>query len=244
MCAADRRQQIQEIRSRLHNKLPCRVVSTSLIEAGVDVDFPAAYREQCGLDSLLQTAGRCNREGKRSAAESIVYRFRLEDVPAPVMLAKNISALTFAARHSPDLASPQAIEAYFSELYQIRGERALDKKGILPALQSGISGCMLPFAQVAEAFHLIETPTRTVYLPVGDGAALCARLQRGECSRALLRKLGIYSIACYTAQFDALDAAGALELLPDGSAILTDLSKYNAKTGLALNVETGYGLFV
>lgn len=244
LCAADRRQQIQEIRSRLHNKLPCRVVSTSLIEAGVDVDFPAAYREQCGLDSLLQTAGRCNREGKRSAAESIVYRFRLEDVPAPVMLAKNISALTFAARHSPDLASPQAIEAYFSELYQIRGERALDKKGILPALQSGISGCMLPFAQVAEAFHLIETPTRTVYLPVGDGAALCARLQRGECSRALLRKLGIYSIACYTAQFDALDAAGALELLPDGSAILTDLSKYNAKTGLALNVETGYGLFV
>lgn len=244
LCAADRRQQIQEIRSRLHNKLPCRVVSTSLIEAGVDVDFPAAYREQCGLDSLLQTAGRCNREGKRSAAESIVYRFRLEDVPAPVMLEKNISALTFAARHSPDLASPQAIEAYFSELYQIRGERALDKKGILPALQSGISGCMLPFAQVAEAFHLIETPTRTVYLPVGDGAALCARLQRGECSRALLRKLGIYSIACYTAQFDALDAAGALELLPDGSAILTDLSKYNAKTGLALNVETGYGLFV
>ena len=129
-------------------------------------------------------------------------------------------------------------------MYQIRGERALDKKGILPALQSGISGCMLPFAQVAEAFHLIETPPRTVYLPVGDGAALCARLQRGECSRALLRKLGIYSIACYTAQFDALDAAGALELLPDGSAILTDLSKYNAKTGLALNVETGYGLFV
>ena len=61
---------------------------------------------------------------------------------------------------------------------------------------------------------------------------------------ALLRKLGSYSIACYTAQFDALDAAGALELLPDGSAILTDLSKYNAKTGLALNVETGFGLFV
>ena len=126
----------------------------------------------------------------------------------------------------------------------ICGERALDKKGILSALQSGISGCLLPFAQVAEAFHLIETPTRTVYLPVGDGAALCARLQRGECSRTLLRRIGIYSIACYTAQFDALDAACALELLPDGSAILTDLSKYDAKTGLALNIETGYGLFI
>lgn len=244
LCAADRRRQIREIRARLRDGLPCHVVSTSLIEAGVDVDFPAAYREQCGLDSLLQAAGRCNREGKRCAAESIVYRFCLEDAPAPAMLAKNISALAFAARRAPDLASPQAIEAYFSELYRICGERALDKKGILSALQSGISGCLLPFAQVAEAFHLIETPTRTVYLPVGDGAALCARLQRGECSRTLLRRIGIYSIACYTAQFDALDAACALELLPDGSAILTDLSKYDAKTGLALNIETGYGLFI
>lgn len=244
LCAADRRQQIREIRSRLRNGLPCRVVSTSLIEAGVDVDFPVAYREQCGLDSLLQTAGRCNREGKRGAAESIVYRFCLEDAPAPAMLAKNISALALAARRSPDLASPQAIEAYFTELYRIRGDHALDKKGILPALQSGVSGCLLPFAQIAEAFHLIETPTRTVYLPIGDGAALCARLQHGECSRTLLRQLGIYSIACYTAQFDALDAAGALELLPDGSAILTDLSKYDARTGLALNIETGCGLFI
>lgn len=244
LCAADRRRQIREIQARLRDGLPCRVVSTSLIEAGVDVDFPAAYREQCGLDSLLQAAGRCNREGKRCAAESIVYRFCLEDAPAPAMLAKNISALAFAARRAPDLASPQAIEVYFSELYRICGERALDKKGILSALQSGISGCLLPFAQVAEAFHLIETPTRTVYLPVGDGAALCARLQRGECSRTLLRRLGIYSIACYTAQFDALDAACALELLPDGSAILTDLSKYDVKTGLALNIETGYGLFI
>ena len=244
LCAADRRRQIREIRARLNDGLPCRVVSTSLIEAGVDVDFPAAYREQCGLDSLLQTAGRCNREGKRSAAESIVYRFCLEDKPAPAMLAKNISALTFAARRNPDLASPQAIEAYFSELYRIRGERALDKKGILSALQSGISGCLLPFAQVAEVFHLIETPTKTVYLPIGDGAPLCAHLQRGECSRALLRQLGIYSVACYAPQFDALDTAGALELLPDGSAILTDLSKYDAKTGLTLNIETGCGLFI
>ena len=219
-------------------------MSTSLIEAGVDVDFPAAYREQCGLDSLLQTAGRCNREGHRPAADSIVCRFCLESEPAPAMLEKNISALAFAARRTADLASPQAIEAYFSELYRIRGDRALDKKNILPALQSGISGCLLPFAQVAAAFRLIEAPTRTVYLPIGDGADLCARLQRGECSRALLRQLGVYSVACYRAQFDALDAAGALELLPDGAAILTDLSQYDAKTGLAQNVETGQGLFI
>lgn len=83
LCAADRRRQLDDIRQRLKEGLPCRVVSTSLIEAGVDVDFPVAYREQCGLDSLLQTAGRCNREGRRGAEESIVYRFRLDECSTP-----------------------------------------------------------------------------------------------------------------------------------------------------------------
>ena len=66
LCPAHRKARIKEIRERLKIGLPCRVVSTSLIEAGVDVDFPRVYREEAGLDSVLQAAGRCNREGKRS----------------------------------------------------------------------------------------------------------------------------------------------------------------------------------
>ena len=65
-----------------------------------------------------------------------------------------------------------------------------------------------------------------------------------EVSRTLLRKLGQFSVACYEPQFRALDDAGALALLPDGSAILMDLSKYDEKTGLAMNVETGVGIFI
>lgn len=244
LCARDRRAQLAEIRQRLRDGQPCRVVSTSLIEAGVDVDFPAAYREDCGLDSLLQTAGRCNREGKRKKEESFVFRFELEDGKPPVLLSKQISALRFAARRTEDLASPEAVRAYFSELFQLKGEDVLDKKGILPALRNGIEGCALPFAQVAERFHLIETPTRTVYLPLGDGAALCEQLRRGQVSRSLLRRLGEYSVDCYLPQFRALDDAGALELLPDGSAILTDLSQYDEKTGLLKNVETGAGFIL
>ena len=98
LCAADRKRQIDEIRARLDAGMPCRVVSTSLIEAGVDVDFPVAYREQCGLDSLLQTAGRCNREGRNEPADSLVYRFRLDGQAAPQMLAQNVSAMNYAAR--------------------------------------------------------------------------------------------------------------------------------------------------
>ena len=119
LCAADRKRQLDEIRARLKNGLPCRVVSTSLIEAGVDVDFPAAYREQCGLDSLLQTAGRCNREGKSAAEDSPVYRFRLEGQSAPQMISQNISAMDYAARKHSDLSSPEAISACFNELFNL-----------------------------------------------------------------------------------------------------------------------------
>ena len=128
LCSHDRCVQLAEIRGRLSAGKPCRVVSTSLIEAGVDVDFPIAYREDCGLDSLLQTAGRCNREGNRSAAESFVFRFSIQNGKRSVFSAKQISALHFAARKNPDLASPDAIRDYFSELFQLKGEDSLDKK--------------------------------------------------------------------------------------------------------------------
>ena len=243
LCAADRRRQLAEIRQRLRESLPCRVVSTSLIEAGVDVDFPAAYREQCGLDSLLQTAGRCNREGHRSAEESLVYRFKLEGCGVPQMLRQNVHAMQYAAGCAAALDSPEAVRAYFKELYFARGEAALDTSSILDALRKGISGCIFPFAQVAEQFHLIEAPTRTVYLPVDEGAALCEQLRSGTVSRTLYRKLGAYSVACYAQQFQALESAGALEPLPNGSAILTDSTLYDPKTGLCMDVETGKGLF-
>lgn len=243
LCAADRRRQLDDIRQRLKEGLPCRVVSTSLIEAGVDVDFPVAYREQCGLDSLLQTAGRCNREGRRGAEESIVYRFRLDECSTPQMLRQNVSALDYTARHQDTLDTPRAIQLYFNELSDLRGPDAVDKHGILGAFLRGIRGCQFPFAQVAEEFRLIENAARMVYLPVGEGAALCEQLRSGHVTRTLLRKLGVYSVSCYKDQFDKLDAAGALELRPDGSAILTDTSCYSEKTGLAMDVETGIGLY-
>lgn len=91
LCPAHRRAVLEDIRERLHAGLPCRVVSTSLIEAGVDVDFPAVFREEAGLDSVLQSAGRCNREGKRSPAESDVIVFRSEAAP-PQRFRQNIDA--------------------------------------------------------------------------------------------------------------------------------------------------------
>lgn len=242
LCAADRRRQLAEIRARLENGLPCRVVSTSLIEAGVDVDFPSAYREQAGLDSLLQTAGRCNRNGKRLAAESPVWLFRLEDCPAPRMIRANVDALAYVQQHFARLDTPDAIRAYFKQLYA--NKASLDRHGILPAFQKGDSpGRFFPFAWAAEQFQLIESPTRTVYLPIGEGKALCEQLRRQGPTRTLLRRLGLYSVNCYEAQLKSLLAAGALEELPGGELLLANPGLYSAEIGLTVEIETGNGLF-
>ena len=244
LCAADRRKKLDEIRQRLHDGLPCRVVSTSLIEAGVDVDFPAAYRELCGLDSLLQTAGRCNREGKYSAEDSKVFCFQIDGLKIPDILEPNSNALNYTAEYYPtSLDTRAAISTYFNQLYDLRGDASFDQHRILDAFRTGISGCRLPFAQVAEKFHLIQNAAHTVYIPIGKGAELCERLRRGFVSRALLRQLGIYSVSCYDTHFRALRDAGALEILPSGAAILTDLSKYSEKTGLSMDIETVIGLY-
>lgn len=245
LCAADRRRQLAEIRGRLQEGLICRVISTSLIEAGVDVDFPVVYREQCGLDSLLQAAGRCNREGRRSVHESKVYRFSLQDCPAPQMLHRSINALQYTLRHYENINTPEAIHCYFYELlYKIQSKESLDKKGILSAFMNGIEGCCFPFAQVAEMFRIIETPTRNVYLPIDEGNDLCERLRCGWISRSLYRQLGAYSVSCYEQQFNALDKAGALEIMQDGNAILLDLKYYDRNVGLSLEAESGVGIMI
>lgn len=245
LCAADRKEQLSEIRQRLAEGLPCRVVSTSLIEAGVDVDFPTAYRELTGLDSILQTAGRCNREGSRSAAESIVHIFKLEGVKTPQLLSQNVSALDFVLRKKLDLQSPKATTLYFKSLYKIKDAQALDEKGILPLLNTEDLKYLdyPPFAKVADRFHLIDTPTKTVYLPIGAGASLCDQLQQGLFSRALYRKLGMYSVDVYPDSYDALLRSGAIAEMDDRSGILTNLTLYDPKTGLNCAPDEGAALF-
>ena len=89
------------------------------------------------------------------------------------MLRQNVSALDYTARHQDTLDTPRAIQLYFNELSELRGPDAVDKHGILDAFSPGVrsGAATLPFAQVAEEFRLIENAARTVYLPVGEGAA-------------------------------------------------------------------------
>lgn len=239
MYPAHRRAQLAEIRRRLKAGLPCRVVSTSLIEAGVDVDFPAVWREEAGLDSILQAAGRCNREGKRPVEESFVTAFQGED-PAPPLFAAAIGAGRTILAHHTDWAAPETIHAYFRELLDLKGPEAQDKARILPTIQQEL----MPFRTVAQRFRLIDTPTRTIYLPLGEGEGLVERLRAGERSRGLFRRLGQYGVSVYEDHFAALDGAGDLEVLEDGSAVLRDTALYSPETGLSLDADSGKGLFI
>ncbi len=238
MCPSHRKEQLTEIRRRLKEGLLCRVVSTSLIEAGVDVDFPAVFREMAGLDSILQAAGRCNREGRRSAEESIVYIFEGEE-KAPPLFSTAIGAGKAAMSRHTDIASHAAIHDYFSDLLDLKGKEAQDQQQILPLIQSEF----FPFRTVAERFHLIDTPTRTVYIPWGEGAELVAQLRSGAGGRTLFRKLGQYGVSVYEKHFSDL-AAGDLEVLENGAAILLHEGLYSHETGLSLEADSGKGLFI
>lgn len=229
-----RKRQLDEIRRRLGEGLPCRVVSTSLIEAGVDVDFPAVWREEAGLDSILQAAGRCNREGKRSPAESVVSIFRGES-RIPELFSMPIGAGRNIMMHHQDIASPEAIHDYFQQLLILKGKQAQDKQNILQLQEDGT----LPFRTVAEQFRLIDVPTRTVYIPMEDGEMLVEQLRQGERSRSLFRQLGQYGVSIYEQHYRALEQAGDLEVLEDGSAVLWNIGLYSEQTGLSLTADDG-----
>lgn len=245
MIPAQRQALLGEIRERLMQGKLCRVVSTSLIEAGVDVDFPAVYRELAGLDSVMQAAGRCNREGKRPAEDSIVTIFERTELP-PLLFRAAIGAAREALGEGRDPAAPETMARYFRSLRSLTGD-ALDKQGVIKAFTQGIEGCEFPFRTVAEKFRLIDQNTYTIYIPYGEGTALLQRLQDGECSRELYRKLGRYAVSVYDKHFQALYHTGALLTVPaldSDSAILTDMGLYNKLMGLSLEADSGKAEFI
>lgn len=232
---AHRKRLLAEIRQRLREGLPCRVVSTSLIEAGVDLDVPVAYRELAGLDSILQTAGRCNREGRRTAAESPVFVFRLSGMPDNPAMAQMIHATRTVLRDFADPSGLDAIRQYFQCWRAFLGKDQLDAKRILEKTRK------FAFAEIADCFHLVDSPTHTVYIPLGEGAALVERLRRGERSRALFRRLGQYGVSVYPPHLEVLNLAGKLAYLDEDVVVLADPDCYSEQTGLPLDVPYGQG---
>ena len=124
-----RKRILEEIRERLKSSKPCRVISTSLIEAGVDVDFPSVWRQLAGIDSIIQAAGRCNREGKRPLDQCKTVFFTLEgqkNTSSPSNMRRPISVAEQIVSKYEDISELQPIHEYFKNLYKVTGD-GIDK---------------------------------------------------------------------------------------------------------------------
>jgi len=219
---------LNEIRQRLKNKLSCRVISTSLVEAGVDIDFPYVYREEAGLDSIIQAAGRCNREGTLNPSEATVYVFKFAGAKPPPSMVQNIAAAEIAVRGREDMASLDAIKTYFEQLFYIKGDEALDVKNVVRKLNENLKSFLFPFREIANDFKLIEEDTQTVYV-LTDRPELAERVCNGEQSRDLFRQLTQYGLSLYPSHVRELYSLGAVTRPSEYSEILLLSDSYYDK---------------
>lgn len=241
MLPDDRRRVLREVRERLIAKLPCRLVATSLIEAGVDVDFPTGWREMSGLDSLLQAAGRVNREGLRSAQESVLHAFTLEGEKPHGEIGRRAAVAQVVFHDHADVTTPDAIRAYFNELYAVKGEQALDQNNVVASMSN--RKLLFPYDTVAKSFRLIDDNTISVVIPTNsqEGKELRSRLISGEADRSLLRQAGASSISVYERDAQALvKSLRATPIGEDGSMLLlTDEGGYDPDVGLDISLDVG-----
>jgi len=211
MCAAHRSQVISEIKARLREEGPLHVVSTQLVEAGVDLDFPVVFRALAGLDSLAQAAGRCNREGTRERGRLEVFLAPTSPPRGAPEAGLQVTREMLAATPGLDLFSPQVHGEFFRRLY---ASRDLDRHGI-QALRAAHR-----FRAVADTFRIIEDGAVELAVPWGEGEALLAGLARGGPSRRLLRRLQRFVVRVPRRLFERLQAAGAIEEIPDFGPVL------------------------
>jgi len=204
MCPEHRSAVLDAIRSRLKRSEPCRVISTQLVEAGVDLDFPIVYRCLAGLDSIAQAAGRCNRNGRLDKGLTCVFRSEHEELEAFLRdttgAASQILGGGDATPLYEDLLSLEAVEHYFRLYYWSQQER-WDARGILDALKLAGGDPKLPFQfnfrTIASRFKLIAETGQAVIVPWGErGAELVERLRASFPlpDRDLLRRLQRYTV--------------------------------------------------
>ncbi|WP_319578473.1 CRISPR-associated helicase Cas3' [uncultured Methanospirillum sp.] len=233
MCPVHRSEILKKIRTRLAEGKECRVISTQLIEAGVDVDFPVVYRAMAGVDSIAQAAGRCNREGKLPTGEVFLFN-STEKHGKPTSWQKKLAEIGGMVLESyDDPLSLPAIEEYFGKLYFYEGDYGLDQKGILALLEENTKELAFPFEDVSDAFQLIEENTKDVIIPFDKTAEDAIKQMRetgfpGENAR----KLQGYTVRVYTPEYCELEENGSIETLGERFHILVNPRLYSEKTGL------------
>ena len=224
MCPAHLRKTLGNIKSELSTtNHDVRIISTQLIEAGVDIDLPCVYRQEAGLDSILQAAGRCNREGRLERGDT--YVFSTGEVPRGCMTwAKD------AMREldpDEDWWSQETMTRYFRQFY--RRIHTFDKANIGELLEQPFN---FNFEEAARKFHLIDDKSISVIVNYEDSVSLVRKLREEGITPALMRKLGQYTVQLRENDFKELDGKGLIDEILEGIYFIPDPSQYDEKLGL------------
>ena len=239
MCPVHRRKKIAEIKMLLEEGNDCRVISTQLIEAGVDIDFPVVYRTMTGIDSIAQAAGRCNREGKLPVGD--VYIFKSTESYGKATSWQNLVAEVgeMALMGSPDPLSLSTVADYFRRLYHFKKDGGLDEKNIIFSLEERSREFAFPFEDIADAFRIIDQGTKDVVIPYDDNArAKIAGLRTTEFPWKYLRELQGYTVSIYPRELREMERMKMIEMIADRFYILKSREDYSNDTGL-LNMSDG-----
>ncbi len=240
MYPAHRTMKLADIRKRLADKLPCRVISTQLIEAGVDVDFPCVLRAVAGIDSIAQAAGRCNRNGLSEPPCKVdVFSFP-ESVDCSFFRQAAQSAAKLFDKYSGRLTTPECVREYFADFFW-KNEQRMDVDGIIdnycvPAYSGDIQ-----FREIAE-FKMIQSATIPVVIALEDAAVkLVSALENVEHRGGILRKLQQFTVQVYPYQLEEI--RGWLETPAPGVWVLRSKELYSKETGLKCKPPEGNAFF-
>ena len=230
MCPAHVSATIEQIKKALtiQSNQPIRVIATQLIEAGVDIDFPVVFRQEAGLDSILQAAGRCNREGKQRLCSTYVFCLGKEHpLPPGFITQTNNARKGMGKRH--DWFSPEAMTSYFKQLHARIGN--FDEKQIQKLLYK--PEC--EFEEAAQQFHLIDDQTTSVIINWNGGIALYQQLITQGPSYLLMKELAQYSVNIRERDFNKLQSMGAIDEPFENTYAITNPCFYKSDTGLAID---------
>lgn len=235
MTPDDRSAVIEAIRHSLKTGEKITVVSTSLIEAGVDPDFRAVFREMAGLDNILRSGGRCNREGSFECGN--VYIFNTDSRTSPDMKAA-ANIVSGLLEEYDDISSPECIREYYLRLFKIN-DKSINENSICNPNFSGQAHTTpqsIPFRTFAQNFRMIKEETIGIVIRnCPEAAELYEKLREGRFS--VKRSLQKYTVSLAPYEFENAMRFKIIDDFGTGVYTLTDTGYYSPTTGLDLDLS-------
>lgn len=230
---------IAKIKEDIKNGINTTVISTSLIEAGVDLDFKAVFREIAGIDNILQSGGRCNREGKMDMGDVFVFETDGGNYQtkkkSDIIIRANITRNLF--EEFENISTDKCIKEYYGRLLNYK-EKKIEENTITAIMGNDLRIDGIPFRTYAESFNFIDNQVIGIVIPCDENRGLIKELKDGKLS--VKRNLQRYSASVNKDEFKELFQIGIIETLDCGVCILANTDYYKSDVGLTWENDVDY----